>query len=785
MRRRAADELFARTIELEELFAAADRPSEPLAREHAEIAVALAWSREALELPDYDPAILFETSREIARETGVAWLRIMCTTSLAQVLTNRAEYGRAEDMLLEDLADLAGNSSARMADLHIKVVQLARAQGRFEDALAHLAEIDALLARLDPNDLETRLARVDYLGTLAELELGLGNPDRAMPLVLEELVLAEGLAYPGYVERALDHRAMTLVAQGRMDATRRFVDQTLAREGLFANPVRRAALRARAALALAIQAQYDLDLASDAEGELRALLADAALADDVAHRVRASLAAVLQAAGRLAEAGDEIARLQAIRDEFRLDDDVMLAALAHRQCRLTACSQTKPARRQLFGTWRRFSASWRATPSRPGGIGFLNYLGRRMILSELIRAALAEEPGEAGIARALEFVLEAEALGSFARSAGYEPRPFARIRARLAVPGTGVLVVLPGATETHLFAFDDEVLLHETLPYLARFRELRQEWLQRLVRKPSSRDAGPGARAELLDNSAARQLTELLLPESVRERLQGWDTVLVDGQEMLGYTPFEFLPLDGAFLGDALAISYLPSLPVAMILDERPDVSEPAAEELVLVAAPDFAQYGETYAPIPVDGVLERLTSGFASNEVSSYVGARARAEVLRSAEVKTARLLHLFTHGDELPELVRSAALVLAGEPGLVDSAWIEANVQAPAVVLVSACGAGRGVTRRGNDGPANLGGALLKAGAKVVVISPNQLEVESQSRLVEVLQARLRAGDTVAEALRAARAALARDPATSHPYFSLVHAVGLGTTRAYPRAK
>ena len=107
-------------------------------------------------------------------------------------------------------------------------------------------------------------------------------------------------------------------------------------------------------------------------------------------------------------------------------------------------------------------------------------------------------------------------------------------------------------------------------------------------------------------------------------------------------------------------------------------------------------------------------------------------------------------------------------------------ADVQAidvPELVILSACGAARSPFRRGEDGVDHLGGAFLNAGARAVVLSHQDIEVESTVRMMGVFHTRLRAGDSPARALLEARRSLADDSGFDHPFFhSLIHVTGLG---------
>ena len=96
---------------------------------------------------------------------------------------------------------------------------------------------------------------------------------------------------------------------------------------------------------------------------------------------------------------------------------------------------------------------------------------------------------------------------------------------------------------------------------------------------------------------------------------------------------------------------------------------------------------------------------------------------------------------------------------------------------MLLAACGAGRAPLLRGEDGVGAFGGALLSAGARAVVLSPADLDLEATLELLGTFNAGLAGGASPAEAMRAARRRLAGAGRLDHPYFhSLLRVVGLG---------
>ena len=129
------------------------------------------------------------------------------------------------------------------------------------------------------------------------------------------------------------------------------------------------------------------------------------------------------------------------------------------------------------------------------------------------------------------------------------------------------------------------------------------------------------------------------------------------------------------------------------------------------------------------------------------------------------------------------AAALALA--PTIVDGELRDAGIVGaaelvgiplPPLVIVTACGAGRGPQRWGEDLGSGLAGPLLAAGAQAVVIASGPLEYKAALALSETFHGALVDGASPAEALRRARIALARDPDRSHPAHVRLRVVGRG---------
>jgi len=71
------------------------------------------------------------------------------------------------------------------------------------------------------------------------------------------------------------------------------------------------------------------------------------------------------------------------------------------------------------------------------------------------------------------------------------------------------------------------------------------------------------------------------------------------------------------------------------------------------------------------------------------------------------------------------------------------------------------------GISAPENLARAFLRAGVSHVVASRWPVDSRATKRLMLEFYSKLTGGQSVAAALSAARAAIRREPGTSHPYY------------------
>ena len=441
---------------------------------------------------------------------------------------------------------------------------------------------------------------------------------------------------------------------------------------------------------------------------------------------------------------------------------------------------------RLESAYADFLAFWERTPLTERGTGFLQYEHRRFVVGELV-GLLIELDAENGPRRALQCLVEAQAMGTLARRSGAGAVSVEEFQRELLPAGRGALVYLPAPYQSHVLGVDADGVWHAPLPASHVVFDAQWELAQTvsLWRDPAA--AITRAERERLDELRA-DFIAVGVPERVRRALAQWESVYFVGIDLFGYTPFECLELEGiGLLGRERAIAYLPSIPLGTHYARRPALAE-AQLELSLVVAPELrrelpAEWREL-EPIPF-GARERRVLAGSYREPHISEGERAVSGALLPPREGRARVAQVFAHGVSLEEPQQAVLLLAsegAGDDGLLSSARLEqlyraAPTQVPDLAILAACGTGFVALRRGEDGVNSLSGTMLDLGARAAVQSYVDLDFEASLRLFEVFHQRLRAGDSPAEALRKARARLLSDARFDHPYFqSLLQVVGLG---------
>lgn len=440
--------------------------------------------------------------------------------------------------------------------------------------------------------------------------------------------------------------------------------------------------------------------------------------------------------------------------------------------------------------------AWDSVPPQPTGTGFLQYSTRANVVGELMHTKLLLGEDARG---ALDILMRAQLRGSLAVELGLRAPSVAQLQAGLD-PQAGWLCYLTNVDEGHLFVIEQSGIEHLALGSVREFEALRRELVAAVLRRPQQDDAGrvtPLAlrRAE----AAAGRMAEVLLPPALAERLARWKTIDVIGLELSGPTPFETLPgPSGRPLDLTHALSQTLSLPLAVELRRRAEDAPGipvAALQLLVLAAPPVSHVSATWPGLAElelsESDAQRLVRGFAPGHAALRRGDRAWLAL----DAPSAHVLTILAHGVYDPRRLPPAALVLAphdDDPtGLFGASEVRALQRSgvvPRVVVLAGCGTRKGPLRRGEDGAGTLPGELFAAGSHTVLASHTDLDYDATLQLLESLHRRLAAGDTTSEALRHARAQLARQEGFAHPWFhASLTVAGAGNARppqeAWPR--
>ncbi|MHC4378529.1 MAG: CHAT domain-containing protein [Planctomycetota bacterium] len=404
---------------------------------------------------------------------------------------------------------------------------------------------------------------------------------------------------------------------------------------------------------------------------------------------------------------------------------------------------------------------WDDSDLRPVGLGFLDFQARR----ELLVATLIEMAELVDAEEAFELYFEAKRRGSLERRLGLVAPTLGQVRAALCGPDSGVLLLLRGQSELLIGVLDASTACFEILDFDdsdgAEINELRK----RLLSPDPSR---------VRSLEEAQDLSRLVETAVVAERLREWSHVYVVGREFVRELPLGVLELDGQPLGLSKSIAYLPSTALGVALAESwieagLDVPQFWLGEL------DGSTVGLSDASLGEEAIS--TLRGSLPGQAQWLPFSHGAVEALMEADFSGASFATLFAHGRLDLARTRPAGLWIG--PAASDTLWAEetAALRAAQVMVLSACGAARTNTRIGDGGIGSLGGALLEAGARSVVLASADVPRDGTVELTRHLQAHLAAGRPVAEALMLAKRELADSARFADPYqFANFHVLGVG---------
>ena len=686
--------------------------------------------------------------------------------------------------------DDASVDGAQRAHLCARLALAARSSGELAEAQGFIDLGTSLLDGVEAPPQVTRISLALQQMILLRTE---GLPDEAAELWAAAMTAAEQLAKDALsadsearswlldaaqvlIGQLLEERANQRLASQFHEQLDHEIARDLQRPEVAAHPDCAASLRLIHGSSLLIRGSNDPVALARAIDRFDQVISDSAAlpGDRRAAQLRRAEAAI--ADGDLAHAARLLEELRASSGSLQRTDLVTRAMLEMRVARMSAEDDADLAAALSAGRdrfeW--FLAELAGDPIRSGGRGYLHFGPHRGLLGELIALELAVHGPATGAEHAVQIVHRIQAAGSRARTAGYRWADLDRVRELLLPPGQGLLIYLPAIGGSHLIALDADRAVHFPLARVSELNDARRAFAAAFD-PLSARDAW---------SEEADALADQLIPPGLHELLEEWNAVSVVGLDLLRYVPIELLPAGaGGVVGDLAAVSYLPSIPIGVLLAQR-SRTRPLDHDLVLLAAPEFAN--PSLEPIPFDErARSALTSGAGPEATTVLSGAGATRAALRSSPLTTARLLVLVTHGELDRTRDLPVGLCLAGtrsDTGALDVLWAQDFAllgTVPPTVIAAACRSARSAGRLGEGGLDSLAGALFDAGAQCVFLAHEDLEYAALLDLIEVLQPLLLDGEhSSAQALQIAQARL-RERRPDTPAAALLHAFGLAHRR------
>lgn len=457
-------------------------------------------------------------------------------------------------------------------------------------------------------------------------------------------------------------------------------------------------------------------------------------------------------------------------------DTVQLVAVA--RVSLLAVAQEQPPAHQLGELedaleeeYDKTLQRWAAVPPTESGVPFLFLASRRDLLATRIALHLERHGATAGADQGLRLLLDAETMGSVARTLKLSAPDLGTVRDRL-LPRDGLLLAyLPAPTQSFVLGMTATECFAIPLPGDAGLRAR-----VRTLRQLTGDQPTDGYQLQLAE--AARPVVAWCLPAAVRARIDAHHHIAVVGRDLTGLIPFEALPYakGGRELGVEKAIWSLPSMVLMSHYAARP--KQLRDHSVAVLAATEVSADDQVgVAPIPADPT--RWQQWTADGTGRGLVVAPASADDLLLGAGANARVAVVLAHGIRDLTTQRPHGLLL-GRVGADRRGTVLADDirTAADLLLLLVCNAASGPPRRGEDGGHHLGGALLRHGTRTVVLAEHDLELESTQLWADEFLTALRSDASVAEAARRARAEVRKRSGSRHPWFHAgLRVDGMGT--------
>lgn len=332
----------------------------------------------------------------------------------------------------------------------------------------------------------------------------------------------------------------------------------------------------------------------------------------------------------------------------------------------------------------------------------------------------------------------------------------AGLRRLAAVSHTVLLSYWLGPQRSYAWTIDGKAIRLHTLPAEAELERLirqHQETIHEALADP------------LAPEGAGEKLRTLLIEPILGSVRPGSGVVIVPDGALHGLN-FETLPAAGMprrYLIDDLQLQIAPTL--ALLGRPREALS---TRSLLVVGNPtprnpDFPSL--RYASAEMSGIA----SHFLGDASRTYQGDQATPRAFRNAQPEQFSFVHFTAHATANRENPLDSAVILSGSDDTYklyarDVAELPLRAE---LVTVSACrSAGERVYA--GEGLVGFAWAFLRAGAHRVIAGLWDVDDRSTADLMDAMYARLAAGDTPPQALRAAKLALmARGGVAAKPYY------------------
>jgi CHAT domain len=403
------------------------------------------------------------------------------------------------------------------------------------------------------------------------------------------------------------------------------------------------------------------------------------------------------------------------------------------------------------------------------GLGFLGDPNVRTAIEARIELAFALDSASAP-RYAFDLAVHSMSLGTLTQRVGgprsvEESIVHAQDYLAALPPGSGVLILLPLTTQSYVLAADAEGVIASRIPGRFPLEHLAEALIRDASVPPAPQSDSPSGRSSRLA-AACAELSSVLFPREIAERLSSWKRIVFVGTELLGQIPMESLMLSGKSIGETHATSYAPGLALAGMLSQRWPAPEQKLEVRLLAGPRRDDALGLDLAP-DVVRTLQEL-----GGAVALRLGPEARIDEVGLGGLNQVQVLVFLAHGHQLLNSIRPAVVALAPSPahpeGLLTCADVEALApRAPPLVLFLTCQSATGPRVSGDAGVSDLGGAALLGGAGCALVATSDIALNAATALLKDFLGELERGRAPDEALAQARRALARRDGFDDPFF------------------